>query len=233
MERIDLHLLNLTTPKPSEDGGSLSTTYPPGQFVEDEFYRQGETGELILWAPVVGASTKSTTRTRTELRETLANGTTFNWRMDSADHHWLQTSVVVREVPEPSGETVVSQIHVKDSSRPMLKVSYDDGRIVVGFRAEFDQVDPVDTTILSNVPLNTRLALSVHLTATGQLSVSASYTLNGVRVDGKAQLTAYLSWNPKLLYFKFGVYNQQSPSPTTPADTGSLATYWKASIRHE
>lgn len=233
MELIDLSLLNLTTPKPAEAGGSLSTTYPPGQFVEDEFYRKGDQGELILWAPVTGASSKSTTRTRTELREALANGTTYNWRMDSAAHHWLQTSVVIREVPEPSGETVVSQIHVKDSSRPMLKVSYDSGRIVVGFRAEFDQVNPVDTTILTNVPLNTRLALSVHLTAGGQLSISASYTLNGARVDGKVQLTVLPSWIPELLYFKFGVYNQQSPDPMAPLDTGSLATYWKASIRHE
>jgi hypothetical protein len=231
VELIDLSLLNLTTPKPDAGGGS--TTYPPGQFVEDEFYRKGVKGELILWAPVMGASTKSTTRTRVEFREVEPSGKTFNWGIDDAAHHWLQTSVVVEEVPVPSGETVLSQIHVKDSTRPMLKVSYDRGRIVVGFRAEFDQVDPDDTVILPTVPLGTRIALSVHLTANGQLSVTASCTINGARVEGSVQLVARASWNPRLLYFKFGVYNQQSPTPSTPFDTGSLATYWKAVIRHE
>lgn len=233
MELIDLSLLNLTTPKPATDG-SGATTYPPGQFVEDEFYRQGDHGELILWAPVDGASTKSTTRTRTEFREVNALGKTFNWPMGAAEHHWLQTSVVVDEVPFPSGETVLSQIHVKDNSRPMLKVSYDNGRIIAGFRADFDQVNPVDTTILDNVPMHSRVAISVHLTASGNLSVSVSYTtLNGLRVASTLQLVAFHSWHSRLLYFKFGVYNQQSPDPDAPTLTGSRATYWKASIRHE
>lgn len=231
MQLIDLSLLNLTTPKLSASGGA--TTYPPGQFVEDAFYSQGGQGELRLWAPVDGASTKSTTRTRTEFREVNALGKTFNWLMGSAEHHWLQTSVVVDEVPLPAGETVLSQIHVKDNPRPMLKVSYDNGRIIAGFREDFNQVDPVDVRILDNVPLHTRIALSIHLTASGSLTLSASYTLAGLRIARTLQQRTMPSWSQQLLYFKFGVYNQQSPDPDVPNLTGSRAVYWKASIRHE
>ena len=163
------------------------------------------------------------------MRETNPNNTQINWAYDSADHHWLQAALTVKQAPLKSAETVVGQIHVKDATTPPLKLSWDNGKIIVGFRAMYPQATPVDYTVLEDVPLNTRWTYSIHIVKAGSVSVVVT---QGTRV-GKLELKFDPSWLTRKLYFKAGVYNQEDPTDTTTADEGSKATFHKLVIRHE
>lgn len=226
---IDLTKLNLTTPEPKFEGSSESMTYAPGQFPTDSpFFSILENGDIRVSAPTKGASTKSTTRTRTELRETNPNNTQINWTYDSSSHHWLQAALTVVQAPK-GGETVVGQIHVKDATTPPMKLSWDNGKIIVGFRARYPQPNPVDFTILSDVPLNSRFTYSIHIVKSGNVSVVVT---NGDRT-GKLELAFDPSWLTRKLYFKAGVYNQEEPTEDTQPEEGSDAIFHKLVIRHE
>lgn len=226
---IDLTKLNLTTPEPKFEGSTECITYAPGQFPTDsEFFKILESGDMFLSAPTKGASTKSTTRTRTELRETNPNNTQINWTYNSFSHHWLQAALTVVQAPK-GGETVVGQIHVKDATTPPMKLSWDNGKIIVGFRAKYPQANPVDYTILTDVALNSRFTYSIHVVKSGSISVVVT---QGTRV-GKLELAFDSSWLPCRLYFKAGVYNQEEPTENTLPEEGSVAIFDKLVIRHE
>lgn len=183
---------------------------------------------MYVFAPTKGASTKSTSRTRTEVRETNPNNTQINWAYDSSDHHWLQAALTVVQAPK-GGETVVGQIHVKDATTPPLKLSWDNGKIVVGFRAVFPQANPVDSVLLTDVPLGERWTYSIHVVKSGTMTI-------GVTHAGRTSnliLKFDPSWLTRKLYFKAGVYNQEDPTDNTTEDEGSKAIFHKLVIRHE
>lgn len=226
---IDLTKLNLSTPEPKSEGSTESMTYAPGHFPTDSpFFQILESGDIRVAAPTKGASTKSTSRTRTELRETNPNNTQINWAYDSSSHHWLQAALTITKAPK-GGETVVGQIHVKDATTPPMKLSWDNGKIVVGFRAKYPQPNPVDSVVLADVPLNSRWTYSIHIVKSGAVSVVVT---NGDRT-GKLELAFDPSWLTRKLYFKAGVYNQEDPTEDTLPEEGSDAIFHKLVIRHE
>lgn len=235
---ISLELLNLTTPAPKAPGSTVSIIYPPGKFVQDEFFSVLPNGDLKLWAPTKGVSSKSTSRTRTELRECFADGRVYNWQFPSAPHHWLRVAMTVLQVPK-KGETVVGQIHVNGNTRPPVKLSFDKaadgvGQLTVGFREEFDQVNPVDYTLLSDIPVGTRFTFNIHVTASGAVLFSASFTdAAGSKRTGNLTLGFKESWAEQGLYFKAGVYNQEDPTDLTLATEGSAALFHKLEITHD
>ena len=234
---INLDLMNLTTPEPKAPGSSVSIIYPPGTFPENEFFSVQPNGDLKLWAPTKGISSKSTSRTRTELRECLPNGAVYNWQFPSQSHHWLKVAMTVLQVPK-KGETVVGQIHVYGSTRPPVKLSFDKaadgiGQLTVGFRETFDQANPVDFKLLDNVPVGSRFTFNIHVTASGAVLFSAGATdSNGVRYAGNLVLNFDQSWATQGLYFKAGVYNQEDPTELTLENEGSLALFHKLEITH-
>ena len=234
---INLDLLNLTTPEPKAPGSNVSIIYPPDVFPQNEFFSVLENGDLKLWAPTKGISSKSTSRTRTELRECLPNGAVYNWQFPSQPHHWLKVAMTVLQVPK-KGETVVGQIHVYNSTRPPVKLSFDKaadgvGQLTVGFREEFNQENPVDYTLLSNIPVGTRFTFNIHVTASGAVLFSSSFTdANGQKQTGNLILQFNESWAKQSLYFKAGVYNQEDPTPETLATEGSAALFHKLEVIH-
>lgn len=234
---INLDLLNLTTPEPKALGSNVSIIYPPGTFPENEFFSVQPNGDLKLWAPTKGISSKSTSRTRTELRECLPNGAVYNWQFHSQPHHWLKVAMTVLQVPK-KGETVVGQIHVYGSTRPPVKLSFDKaadgvGQLTVGFRETFDQANPVDYTLLSDIPVGTRFTFNVHVTASGAVLFSSSFTdAAGSKRTGNITLGFKESWAAQGLYFKAGVYNQEDPTELTLESEGSLALFHKLEITH-
>jgi hypothetical protein len=235
---ISLNLLNLTTPEPKFPGSNVSIIYPPGSFPQNAFFSVLPNGDLKLWAPTKGVSSKSTSRTRTELRECNEQGIVYNWRYPTFNHHWLQAAMTVLQVPK-KGETVIGQIHVHGNTRPPVKLSFDKaadgvGQLTVGFREEFDQPNPVDFVLLDGIPLGTRFTYNIHVTSRGAVLFSAGFTdVNGERRTGNLTLQFKDSWAKQSLYFKAGVYNQEDPTDTTLDTEGSAALIHKLEISHE
>lgn len=234
---INLDLLNLTTPEPKYPGSNVSIIYPPGSFPQNEFFSVLSNGDLKLWAPTKGVSSKSTSRTRTELRECTEEGIVYNWRYPTFLHHWLRVAMTVLQVPK-KGETVVGQIHVHGNTRPPVKLSFDKaadgiGQLTVGFRETFDQVNPVDSVLLADIPVGTRFTFNIHVVASGAVLFSASFTdSSGEKRTGNLILQFDESWATQGLYFKAGVYNQEDPTELTLDTEGSAALFHKLEITH-
>lgn len=234
---INLDLLNLTTPEPKAPGSSISIIYPPGSFPQNEFFSVQPNGDLKLWAPTKGVASKSTSRTRTELRECFHNGAVYNWNYPAFPHHWLRVAMTVLQVPK-KGETVVGQIHVHGNTRPPVKLSFDKaadgvGQLTVGFRETFDQVNPIDAVLLSDIPVGTRFTFNIHVIASGAVLFSSSFTDEfGLKRTGNLTLSMDASWAEQGLYFKAGVYNQEDPTAETLETEGSSALIHKLEITH-
>lgn len=227
-EVVTLERVNLTTPEKDENSDNCKT-YRFGEFPCNDFYQDKNSNGLEFWAPTKGFSSKSTSRTRTEIREVTDRHAAYNWRYPDHAHHFLQAALTVIQVPRISQETVVGQIHVHGSTRPPLKLSWDKERIVVGFRQKFDQANPVDTVLLTDVPLMSRWNYSIHVTKAGSVTIEVNSTV------GSKTITLALdpNWKEQGLYFKAGVYNQEDPTDSTTMDEGSRAVFHKLSIRHQ
>ena len=126
-------------------------------------------------------------------------------------------------------KVVIAQIHVKGSERPPVKVFWNKGRIIVGFRASYLQDDPINTTVLDNVPLGAEFIISIHANSKGAVSVSAS--CNGTK---STSATARLdnTWATKTLAFHGGVYNQIDYSESTDPDDASICIISNLVISH-
>jgi hypothetical protein len=215
---IDLTTWNLCTPElDPETGRAKIYSTAEVQTLSNAYFRRGknidgETVFVAFYVPVAGATTQSTDRTRSELRETRPDGALYNWTIPSGDH-FLRAALTVYKVPS-NGVTVVGQIHSKLGS-PLVKLKWKRGWLVASVRSTPDS-DPVDTPLFE-APLGTRFSYSLHLTPGGTLSVG-----------GKTWDVA--AWRDAPLYFKAGVYNQDGVADTP--DEASEANFWKLSIAH-
>ncbi len=179
-------------------------------------------GSLQMTAPTLGASSKSTKRTRCEWKEP------GYWLLTSAGDHWSRQTMRVTKVNSLQ-KVVIAQIHVKGSERPPVKVFWNKGRIIVGFRSSYLQDDPVNTTVLENVPLDAEFIINIHANSKGAISVSAS--CNGAK-STSASLRLDDSWATKTLAFHGGVYNQIDYSESTDPDDASACIISNLVISH-
>ena len=179
-------------------------------------------GSLQMTAPTLGASSKSTKRTRCEWKEP------GYWLLTSAGDHWSRQTMQVTQVNSLQ-KVVIAQIHVKGSERPPVKVFWNKGRIIVGFRSSYLQDDPVNTTVLDNVPLGAEFIINLHANSKGAVSVSAS--CNGTK-STSAILRLDNTWATKTLAFHGGVYNQIDYSESTDPDDSSVCIISNLVISH-
>ena len=179
-------------------------------------------GSLQMTAPTSGASSKSTKRTRCEWKEP------GYWLLTSAGDHWSRQTMQVTQVNSLQ-KVVIAQIHVKGSERPPVKVFWNKGRIIVGFRSSYLQDDPVNTTVLDNVPLGAEFIINLHANSKGAVSVSAS--CNGTK-STSAILRLDNTWATKTLAFHGGVYNQIDYSENTNPDDASICIISNLVISH-
>lgn len=179
-------------------------------------------GSLQMTAPTLGASSKSTKRTRCEWKEP------GYWLLTSAGDHWSRQTMQVTQVNSLQ-KVVIAQIHVKGSERPPVKVFWNKGKIIVGFRSSYLQDDPINTTVLDNVPLGAEFIISIHVNSKGAVSVSAS--CNGTK---STSATARLdnSWATKTLAFHGGIYNQIDYSENTDPEDASTCIISNLVISH-
>lgn len=225
---IDLSHFNLTTPELKEGTVDGAVTYAPGKFPENEFFYTTEDG-FVVHAPTKAlGTTLNSNRARCELRETTTTGEAYNFKLDQFDDSFLQAAITVLKTPK-EGRTTVGQIHVKDNTRPLLKLFHDGASIVASFRAKFDQKDPVNYKITDGVPIGQRTTYSIHVSRNGNLSITIS--VNGIKTT--LSLTIDDSWRTRLLYFKAGTYIQEDATENTSPEEGSTILFDKLSIRHE
>ncbi|MEG0860235.1 MAG: polysaccharide lyase family 7 protein [Pseudomonas sp.] len=186
------------------------------------FVRERSDGSIQLSAPTKGASSKSTRRTRCEWSEPNY------WSLGSADDHWNRQEMTLTKV-NSAKKVVISQMHVKGDDGPPVKVFWNKGNITMGFRRSYDQADPVNTTVLKGVPLGTEFSISIHVTSSGLVNVTAE--CGGVSGStGNLQLAS--SWDSRLFEFHGGVYNQIDYTESTPADDGSICIISELALTH-
>jgi hypothetical protein len=179
-------------------------------------------GSIQFSAPTKGASSKSTRRTRCEWKEAAY------WSIASASQHTNYQKMTLIKV-NSAQKVVISQMHVKNDDSPPIKVFWQKGKITMGFREDFNQTDPVNSTVLDNVPLGTPFEITIHVTSAGVATVTA--VCKGVTgTSGPLQLDQ--TWFTQVLGFHGGVYNQIDYTDTTPATDGSICVISDLALRH-
>ncbi|MHA6492555.1 polysaccharide lyase family 7 protein [Pseudomonas borbori] len=217
---VDLDAWNLSIPV-----GTPSTTISTPslkQGYKDNYFKAAN-GTVFFWAPVTGSRTPNAKYPRSELRETYPNGALRNWKYPAADN-FLRAALSINQVPS-SGRIVIGQIHISNSTKPLLKLEYHHsnnvGRIVAKIRNKPDDKLPFKVTLIEGVPMNQRFTYSIHLTPAGTLSIN-SYGGHWV-----GQLDSV--WKSKPMYFKAGVYIQDN---TGYASEGGRATFYRLEAAH-
>lgn len=219
---IDMASWNLSIPV-----GSPPATIETAQLVKgyDGKYFHSGADAIWFWAPVTGSRTANAIYPRSEFRETWSNGDLHNWLYPDADN-FLNATVAVNQVPS-SGKIVIGQIHAYNSTEPLLKVEYQfkeatqTGNIVAKVRNRFDDKESRVIPIAEGVPLNEEFKYIIHLSRTGELSVSAR--------DRNWSSAISATWRDKPLYFKAGVYTQDNTGYTSE---GGKATFYRLDIDH-
>lgn len=221
---VDISNFTITTPLPISPTNPIALELIGSRALLEcpEVIAMLPDGSLQMTAPTLGASSKSTKRTRCEWKEP------GYWLLSSAPDHWCRQQMRLVKV-NALQKVVIGQIHVKGSQQPPVKVFWNKGKITLGFRASFLQADPVNTTVLENVPLGALFQLNIHANANGAVSVSAS--CNGVK-STSAILRFDDTWNTQTLAFHGGVYNQIDYSATTDPNDGSVCIITDLSITH-
>ena len=221
---VDISAFRIATPLPTSETNPVALELMGLEALErcPEVIRLLEDGTLQMIAPTLGASSKSTKRTRCEWKE---DG---YWPLSSADRHWNRQEMTLLKV-NSAQKVVIGQIHVKDATTPPLKVFWNKGKITAGFRQSFDTPDIVNYTIHPAVPLGAKFKLNIGVTRSGTVQVNGS--CNGV-VFEPFVVVMDSSWQDRLLQFHGGVYNQIDYSDTTPVDDGSICVIKTLSVTH-
>jgi hypothetical protein len=222
---VDISNYLIATPLPvsPENPVALELMGDEALLLCPEVISQLADGSVQLTAPTLGASSKSTHRTRCEWKEPEY------WALSSAAKHWSRQEMTLTKV-NAAQKVVVAQIHVKDATTPPLKVFWNKGKITAGFRSSFAAPDIVNSTLHSDVPLGVPFKISIGVTASG--SVSVNVLCQGVP-SVKVAMRLDSSWIPRILQFHGGVYNQIDYTDDTPAEDGSVCIIHELSTTHE
>ncbi|MEP9319722.1 polysaccharide lyase family 7 protein [Pseudomonas sp. LABIM340] len=179
-------------------------------------------GSLQLTAPTRGVASKSVHRTRCEWKEPIY------WALSGATEHVNHQLMKVTQV-NSAQKVVVAQMHVKDDDSPLLKVFWQKGKLTMGFRQNFNQTTPVNSTVLDNVPLGAEFDILILATSSLMLTVQAS--CNG-RNSAVPSMPLDVSWAARVFDFHGGVYNQIDFTDTTLASDASVCVIKDLQIRH-
>lgn len=221
---VDLSPLIITTPVPVSPDNPVALELPGNEALArlPQVISRQPDGSVRFSAPTLGASSKSTHRTRCEWKEALY------WRLDSAAQHVNRQRMTLTQV-NSAQKVVIAQLHVKNDDSPAIKVFWNKARITWGVRATFNQAEPLTSTIASNIGLDQPFTVEISLSSAGQVVLSV--VGNGMNlVTAAAQLDS--SWASQLLNFHGGVYNQIDYSATTAATDGSVCLIHDLALIH-
>jgi len=217
---IELATWNLTIPV-----GTPAKVIDTPRLVDgysDQYFRSGD--KLFFWAPVTGSSTAKSEFPRSELRETLSDGTLRNWTYPEANHR-LKAVLKVNQVPS-IGRIVIGQIHIYQGEGPLLKVEYQydaarkKGDVIGNYRLKPGSED-VTIVIARDIALGKTFSYEVRFSSAGYLNVDSQGYSWGKQISS--------SWKNKKLYFKAGVYALDN---TGYKNEGGQVTFSQLDVAH-
>ncbi|MEX5587099.1 polysaccharide lyase family 7 protein [Pseudomonas urmiensis] len=221
---VNISNLTITTPVPTSSTNPIALELSGAEAIAQlpSVVMVLSDGSIQFSAPTKGASSKSTHRTRCEWKEPVY------WLLSSdAEHINLQEMTLTKV--NSAQKVVIAQLHVKDDDSPPVKVFWSKGNITLGFRKTFNQATPVNSTLLTGVPLGAKFKVTIRVLASGALTVTAE--CNG-HAGSSGRLVMDSSWRTLLLNFHGGVYNQIDYTDATPASDGSICILSKLSLTH-
>lgn len=221
---VNISRLTITTPVATSSTNPVALELSGAEAIVQlpEIVNALPDGSIRFTAPTKGASSKSTHRTRCEWSEST------NWTLASATNHRNRQQMTLTKV-NSAQKVVISQMHVRGDDSPPVKVFWNKGNITMGFRTTYNQVTPVNTTVLKGVPLGAKFTVAIDVTTHGLVTVSAQ--CNGVSgSSGTLQLDD--TWDSRLFEFHGGVYNQVDYTDSTPAADGSICVISSLSLTH-
>ncbi len=227
---MDLSQWKLTLPVSKSSyfgsGGSSAAEILPGKGCNDDssvdplddgfrdfsyFYSQN--GELVFITPLLGGgSTPSSSFVRSELRELYGwkpcgNDSAANWAPEGK--HVLSGTLRVTDYYNGDPQTVVGQIHAKNSSKALLKLQWDgpnkDVRAIVNKNPSSGNPFSLDFGL---IPGTSKWSYVITLN-NGKMTVAVTY--NGKTVTKSVtfgQNGMSSDWNNHVYYFKAGNYAQ-------------------------
>lgn len=228
---LDLSTWNLsvpTDPKPTE----ITTQQIAAGYKSIYFTRTSS--QVSFWVPVTGSHTSDSVFPRTELRETLPDGSLYNWYYRSADNE-LRATLEVEQVPSRN-KVVIGQIHSKSpysgDGEPLIKLQYHyipsqgSGRVEALVRNHPTDDTSVNVPILDGVTLGQAITYSLRVTSSGNLGIRVQSSDGREKYYGKTLST---TWSKQLLYFKAGAYIADNYGPSTE---GARVVFYHLNLAH-
>lgn len=221
---VNIDNLTIGLPVPRSATNPVALEIPGSQALQQypELVTRQPDGSVQFTAPTLGASSKSTQRTRCEWKEAKY------WLLESAREHTNRQEMTLTRV-NSAQKVVISQMHVLNDDSPVVKVFWNKGKITLGFRQHFDQPDPVSSTVLDKVPLGARFSILIHATASAVITVQAS--CDG-RTSDLAPMTLDPDWAGHAFDFHGGVYNEVDYTSATLATDGSVCIIHDLQLNH-
>ena len=181
-------------------------------FSDSDYFYTGSDGAMVFKTPLRGASTPNSSYIRSELRELYewspcGNDGAANWAPSGT--HTLSATLKVVDYYDDDPQTVVGQIHAKESHRALVKLQWDgpskDVRAIINehpvdgnpFSLDFDLIP--ETNEWSYVIKLVDDVITISVTYNGQTETrSVEFGKDGMSAD----------WNNHDYYFKAGNYAQ-------------------------
>jgi Ca2+-binding RTX toxin-like protein len=220
---FNLTTWNLTLPTGTPGSPDIISTTTLDSGYTSQYFYTGSDGDMTFWCPVTGVTTSGSSFPRTELRETKADGTLYNWNVLDGTAT-LSATLAVNQVPS-TGIIVCGQIHDNGaggiSGQPLIKLvfEYDSttgtATIVAQIRST-PTSSSTDYTLATGINLNSQFSYQIQLRSDLTLSV---------QINGVTQYSTPIdpSWESQGLYFKAGDFIQDNIG--TSMDGGKISFY--------
>jgi hypothetical protein len=206
----------LTLPVDADGGADGSpVVLDPAELRPPYLSRDGN-GDLVMWAPTVGATTSHSGSPRTEfIRDE-------GFRTGDGDEHTLAAEVVVTQVPDESRTIVLGQIHGGGdlNADPYTLLYFGDGVVHVKVNQQLASgTNYKDYPLLQDVGLGATFAFTITDRGDGTLDFTAT---TGDRTESATAPVPDV-WSGNDVRFQAGDYEQLKGDPSD--DDGGRVTF--------
>lgn len=214
---IDLSAFKLQTLDASGEFLEIPAEKLVAGYTQKLFYPDVQEGSLVFAVPSNGASTKNTKYSRTELRQTGAQG---DWALMDPVRHVMRVKLRVMEVAEKKPQTIIGQIHGSEKFSEMIKLRW------TGFKAKTGYVEArFKTNDDTHKEIGVKLAEGLSLGDMIDYTISMQSGVVTVTVNGQSTSHTYtpaVYGSTDKYYFKAGNYLQYNDEPPV---TGIVKMY--------
>lgn len=207
----------LTLPVANPDSGDADTIKPAR--LAPPWLTTADGGGMTFWAPVGGATTKNSSKARTELVQ-LDN-------FKAADGpRTLTATATVSQLPSANPDVILGQIHGAEDIKSVawVMLHYFDGAIKVVVKQAQEGDASQDYVLADNVPLNT--PFTFRLSDDGNGTLTFGLDANGQTTSETAPVPP--AFSGATVRFQVGAYQQaESEESAAAGDDGARVTFTK------